>query len=611
MTLVDVDLSDVEIYRRRAELSGKCLAIAMTPFADEGLPDLLFRASVENGYWSSSTVAKLAGLNASQGLTPFWTAHASVDLGRVADILATPYGAEDLLPGHYKIKCSSRDTIDFFGAEIRRSSLHSSTRRIAPTSLTSRPYQRAVWSLRILTFDPASKELLIDKCPACGSLLNFTNTRSIEICFSCYDKVGKISDLRGLRRCKVRVRDEEALNFFTSLVDSEGVREDLIPRELAPFGRGQIFELISSLAVSLQRRKDQLKSSKFISVPPEDLASASRAILEWPVGFRSFVSDLSISLSAEPSQLLSKMNPRSYFSPVLMKMLGIEAIEALAPGGVNKSLRVPEERLYEARSSASGSDVAPVSARTLTIAMRSSLASVDLSKRLGIALPLLIDLYNQRILPLTDPGLRAYFPASHYRDSDQFFGQIFLATDTACDSSYEVNVAEGVAAICASRANPWPRIFRRMLKGTLKFALHPDASRPLVKRLYCTNIKILKSALLHSEPSPHLANCPVTVSEASSILGNNQVSYTSFSMRRLSQNLPTLGSVWAYHDQFIGVGEMELRLRAHNTSILKTDVRRILRERQVSDCYVAKRIVFDRREAEGMFGRLMISRCCL
>lgn len=268
----------------------------VSPMPDESLPGLVARAAGINIYPHASDVLALADMVQSRPETIATWPVAAAD--QLAQVLGTT--GEMLRPMFYPARGDRH--IEFFGTLLRAKHRETTKRRLSPRALQAAPYIRAVWSVRPLTFDPLTKEILISACPVCGNNLGFTRTWGVECCEHCVgeDEYGlpvPQVDLRNFPQELVQVEDEAALDFVTALVDPNSERRrGLMPSlddSLRLLDRGQLFELAVAIGAALMLNRDPSRSGDpsnrnrggIVEINPEALADAGRAIMTWPKGF--------------------------------------------------------------------------------------------------------------------------------------------------------------------------------------------------------------------------------------------------------------------------------------------------------------------------------------
>ena len=281
-------------FRRRR------LPIPVAAKPGEGLAELIQRAAAENFYHSSSYVLLSAGLD--------WLEPAGIATGAIghekilAEVLGLPQGEADLTPLLHPPVPDRPGWIGFFGTTIRAAHKSVFNRRISPRSLRRSLHGRAIWSLKCFSFDPATKEKLLDACPECTCTFGYKWTRGLQYCEHCtaVDAEGFLRgkvDLRDYPQPFVEVNDVEALDFVTGLIDPDpDVRAAFCPclhADLQSFDRSALFELALALACAITANPSHSSTSlhrpattkEYARFQPEALASAGRTLLSWPAAF--------------------------------------------------------------------------------------------------------------------------------------------------------------------------------------------------------------------------------------------------------------------------------------------------------------------------------------
>jgi hypothetical protein len=285
---------------------GRRLVIPVTPKKGEGLPELFHRAASENSYTSSRTVMVIAGL---PGVFP--AGIATTALGHeqaIASTLGVEGGPETIRKLVYEPIEGKPGWHRFFGTQMRNCHREVSRRRVSPLALRRSNYARAIWSIKIFSFDPETKETLLDKCPICGTWLRHGVSYGVSCCSKCLgeDAEGFVRsrvDFRDFPQPVIEVEDLEALDFVTGLVDpNPDVRSAFnpaLPESLRGFSREALFEFAIALACVVSAEPAQGGayvprastrhefSSRF---KPEILALAGRTMLSWPSGFEKLAS---------------------------------------------------------------------------------------------------------------------------------------------------------------------------------------------------------------------------------------------------------------------------------------------------------------------------------
>jgi hypothetical protein len=254
-----------------------CYVFPVEPRPGEGVPDLLMRATFENGFSGMRVVNLMLGCARHTRWSHSAMTDRTVDAVAIATILGMK---EDRIQEILYRREPGR--IDFFGAKISPFSF-GRARKISPAHLKHKGYQKAIWGLRCFSFDPENREMLVDQC-SCGVRLTFERNAALVFCDHC----GK--DLRELETSNVEIADEEALQFFLSLIDpcADRVREWNVDDGLRQFSRGELFTLIveSAKLLNLQAtgRKDAKQGENYI-IPHTVILEVANSVLNWPNGF--------------------------------------------------------------------------------------------------------------------------------------------------------------------------------------------------------------------------------------------------------------------------------------------------------------------------------------
>lgn len=279
---------------------GRRLVIPVSPKPGEGLPELVMRAASTNGYTATSTVLLVAGLS---GRYPAGIAtNAMGHEESLASTLGVDGGKKTIINLVYEPVPGRPGWHQFFDTPMRIAHREVLRRRVSPLALRRSNYARAIWSVKVLSFDPETKETLIDKCPQCQNWLGYGRSYGVNCCGLCLGEDGEgfiqsRIDLRDFPQPLVEVDDTEALDFVTGLIDpNPEVRSSfrpVLPDSLSQYSRGELFEFVVALACAITA--DPAKVTAFLPRPaarheysrftPEVLALAGRTILSWPRGF--------------------------------------------------------------------------------------------------------------------------------------------------------------------------------------------------------------------------------------------------------------------------------------------------------------------------------------
>jgi hypothetical protein len=261
------------------------------PYPDESLLGFVTRALSHTVVKRVTCALKLAGIanNAVASLPTMLCDPSAIQ--RLATLLKTT-SAEINKRVHRSLVSSECRRIDFFGVPISADYRSKRIRRVSPRALAIAQYHRAVWDLRVFSFDPKTKEALIETCPVCKQKLGWSRARGPYVCDRCVDADGLACvDLRDFPQQLVEVADAEALDFVTELVDPDPEkRAAALRRSAGPFAglsASQLFEtavaFACALAMSSEGANNTLERPKNIEeykrFTPEILALAGGALM--------------------------------------------------------------------------------------------------------------------------------------------------------------------------------------------------------------------------------------------------------------------------------------------------------------------------------------------
>jgi transposase len=208
---------------------------------------------------------------------------------------------------------STSETLEFFGTKIRSQYREAKIRRVSPRALDAAQYHRAIWELRPFSFDPTTRETLLNTCPECRRTLGWRRAQGATMCDKCVDRRGMPNvDLRDFPQVVIEVEDEEALGFVTGLVDPDPARKAaarrLLPSRWRPFPNSDLFETVIAFASGLtfdpassSHAQGRTKSNdQFERLTPEMLALAGRAIIGGNEGFAALADRYRADMDKRP-----------------------------------------------------------------------------------------------------------------------------------------------------------------------------------------------------------------------------------------------------------------------------------------------------------------------
>ena len=278
------------------------LVLPVEPIRGESLIGLVQRAASLNCVGRTGDILEMVGaLRQHPGSV---TGSVAGSEGVLAKLLGVRGGADALGPMMNRRNEGRPGWQDFFGATIRMKHVERKTRRVSPRALQRSLHLRAMWSIRPITFDPQTMELLIGICPECRRALTFSGTKGLQYCDHCTrvderNFVHGLVDLRDFPQPRVSVEDREALDFAIGLLDPDPVRRMKAERlgrflhaDLQALDRGQLFEICVALARVVEsveprrqrRARTAIASGDARAVSPSGLADGARVLLSWPDG---------------------------------------------------------------------------------------------------------------------------------------------------------------------------------------------------------------------------------------------------------------------------------------------------------------------------------------
>ncbi|MEW6451377.1 MAG: hypothetical protein AB1490_12040 [Pseudomonadota bacterium] len=278
------------------------------PFPDESLLGFYTRVAADHCFRSIPHALQKAGIVTSHPSSlPVSAADAAE---RLAFSLKQDPAA--VLERMYRESTGRPIMIDFFGTGIRKSFREAMHRRVSPSALRVAPYHRAIWEIKLFSFCPDTKELLLERCPVCNLRFGWLRTNGIQYCDSCKktSKRGSV-DLRDVSQPMIGSHDEAGLNFICDLVHPLQQRKDRARRALRPpfaeYSNSQLFEFAIALACAeasdrsgktLERPK---RHDDYSRLTPDILSHAGRAVLDWPAGFHAIAGAVRSKAGARPS----------------------------------------------------------------------------------------------------------------------------------------------------------------------------------------------------------------------------------------------------------------------------------------------------------------------
>jgi hypothetical protein len=205
--------------------------------------------------------------------------------------------------------------IDFFGIRIRADYRESALRRVSPLGLRISPHHRAIWDLRVFSFDPETREPLIDRCPLCKRTLGWRRAYGIQHCDWCLEPETKrrLVDLRDYPQAPIKVEDGEALDFVSGLVNpDQDIRSTAAgrasPDMWANTSPSELFEITVAFACALTMKVGEARTTlerpksvdSYRRFTPDVLARAGRVMLDGARGFTAIADRIRADAGERP-----------------------------------------------------------------------------------------------------------------------------------------------------------------------------------------------------------------------------------------------------------------------------------------------------------------------
>ena len=276
------------------------LPVPTHPLSYESLPGYIARACARNGYYDMRRATMLADHRGAIGSLP---ASSAVDWARLANVFGC--SEADLTSRRHllcKIEGLPRGFEYFFGSPIRLRLRESIVRRVTPASLRIFPYHRAAWLLRVFQYCPETGERLISTCPNCGRPLGWTRTVGIEFCEYCLDdEDNPTTDLRLATTDYLPVQDLRLYSQAAGLIVPAAGPSNLAPAKLVGWAAWEIFDLIVTLTMILERRSNRWGGFGFVPRGERirlnqnevtwhgSLMVAVQTVVDWPKGIEEVV----------------------------------------------------------------------------------------------------------------------------------------------------------------------------------------------------------------------------------------------------------------------------------------------------------------------------------
>ncbi|MGR9470604.1 hypothetical protein [Rhizobium leguminosarum] len=564
--------SSKEAAQRRFELMGRSLSLPVTPQPGEGLPDLFLRAISRNCVVSPSVAWRMGFGRIKTAFSPYSYIDLDVDDQRLSDFLGTPDGSGDISLLRYQRQDRGRTT--FFGATILTTQI-APVRRVSPRFLASSGYQKAIWSLLSLSFDPGNREYLIDKCPRCLARLTFDRAGMYycHVCKDPNDPNRPLVDLRDYPQPLAELESYENLDFACSLIDPElSSKRDmtrLLHHDLRVLQRGQLFEFI----VLVARLLDSATGKPLVyAVSPQSLHEATGAIRQWPRDIieisrvveniwhrnklrRSFNNPISGAVNAY----------RSFFGADFLHLLRNQLRSALTATEIEP--KRPQTRAERFRrkvprtKKAGGFDLHEKGERLLyaSLVARSSDLVRQEARLVGLPYLELVTLYSDNVVRCPDPTLFKFLETDLENAPDIFSWMKYPSTDS---NDGLLPLYRTVTALSGGGV-AWAGVIKSVMTRNLEVAVSLK-DKALFRRLGVANIGHLQQIIKECDYEDWADDVVLTNDEAGFYIG---ISGTGVSRLVTSGMLPANGlkfsTVREFRRRYIVLAEVRDFLTVH------------------------------------------------
>ncbi len=535
--------ADATYWLRRYPLLGKVLAVPAQLAVGEFFRDTVLRAAVENGLPDTRHVIKLIQPRTFRGLSAFTSLSDSGEVGRIVDVLGIRPNSVQLEEILKQTQARGREHVSFFGHRIQRAHI-SNVRRVSPRALSEKNYQRAIWSLRPLSFDPGTRETLLSECPSCSNALGWSKTVGINFCEQC---PFRSVDLRDFPQPLVVTNDDEALNFFTDLVNPEVSDADFAKWRLPISGssRSDLFQFAVRIAALSQLNINA--APRRAAIEPKFLTQAARALLGWPEAFILLAGEAtSVPGDARAVSLWQLQNDGTLSRSLRGTVRTLRALTLVrnarasaANGDSNRSasksswvkqsgapLRRPRVELLKLiRSRHETPDQSHDCVDTAVKILRAIPEAQRASNILGLPIIDVHELYFAGLLPHLVPTLTRYgFATPDEKASADLFAFLPKLSTGKCGLS----LASARFALDVGLEVSWSKIFWAIFDGKIQISRGPPSGRGLVSDLYLVDPREIQDVVPTEPPKSIGGRVVMTQVELGMIMGRSRSTAVRF-----------------------------------------------------------------------------------
>ncbi|RJG44396.1 hypothetical protein D3Y55_09090 [Mesorhizobium sp. DCY119] len=618
----------------------------------ESMAELVLRATVLNSYRRTTHVLAAAGFEV--GRHSVRISSLSRGLDGLAVALGLPHGSDDLERVAIRPIAGKPGWVNFFRAPLRAVHRDARQRRVSPMSLRKSLHLKAMWTVGVFSFDPDTKELLLDRCPECLRPPTFSRSYGLQFCVR-VDRYGVTRgrvDFRDYPQPNLEINDLEALDFCSGLIDPERSNGDgcrSLHPEIGAFEPSALFEGILAVACAITSRASHTSSTlerpsclaDYQRFTSEVLAKSARMFLDWPDGFHKIAADVratagdrsgyygvrkelgpivAISMDQHVDPLLKSLLKRR----IATDMEGWEgAAHAIRTGTYRagddyvpvcqatkdfnldsrtilrlvRSGALPFRQLKNAQKGPMMVDVAAL--KDIIAHRRETLSSTKVAVDFCVPRACVSALADMGLLTPAKPRLSVPYAMGYYEKSsvEDLRRRCEDMASRTPPPATAMTITKAVGRLLPKLTNPWPEIFLRIIAGQLE--VWCVGGKSLMASLAVRDAAALQ--FLYDAVSSSLApDIVFTQQDAAGVLKTTPVIVNQLVREGFLSRKPTVTELGAFEREFILTSEITERFSALGQKLRWRDVPRILRAAGIQPYVLEqkKTLVWQRREVE-------------
>ena len=260
------------------------LIARVEPIVGETLLSLAARAAHANVFPKLHEFLALAGVGGHPAFSPFTAADRARPL---AELLGLP--VEEVAQRFHPLHPDQRPkgAVVWAGVRMRRRSIESRVRRVAPQALKASPHHRLEWTHRALSFCPETLQQLISACPGCGAELGWVTTKGLDRRERCEASLAEADALM------VKTRSPDRLRAAARLISPDAAvrtaAQMALPAEFHAWDAGDLLAALCEIGMAWRRPEEGREPATARAVAdgghrfqPEDIARGQTLLSEWP-----------------------------------------------------------------------------------------------------------------------------------------------------------------------------------------------------------------------------------------------------------------------------------------------------------------------------------------